>query len=354
MDTSAARRRTPWGSVLALAFLAITLSLAFRLGPGAERPAPWPGVVAAVFAAGAAYLAGQQLLGAAWGIILALLLTLQPPLATWVHADARPVLAEALQWTALALMVAGWRLCFRERLAGLAWLVLFLVLCLDEATAWLTQPRAGLVVSLAGGAGLVAASLVALAHRLPPVGLRVPSAWNAALGLVAGLLAPVAGLAAAVGLAVSAAWLGANGLTVLADAGGPATGAEALDLLKTAVGGGTAGFALPGFTAAELGVWCWPSPWVTLPLAGWGLWRALRRGRKLAAAGRPPVSWAILVYPAAAVLGMALDPDGVRAVSFLPLASLAPLLVVFCVADLFRGLGERIVLRPPDEGVPAR
>jgi hypothetical protein len=66
------------------------------------------------------------------------------------------------------------------------------------------------------------------------------------------------------------------------------------------------------------------------------------------------VSWAVLVYAAADVLGMALDPDGVRAVSFLPLASLAPLLVVFCVGDLFRGLGERIVLRPPEEGAPTR
>jgi hypothetical protein len=348
MEDSPARRAFPWGPVLAILVLAVGVSLALRFGPGEDLAVPWQGIAAAILAAGAAYLIGWRLLNALWGLALALLLTLPPLAVAQARGNPQAVLAEALVWTALALTVGGWRLTFQARASVLRWAALLPALCLVEGIAWLTEPRTGLVASAVAGFGLVLAGCLALGAGRQSATLPAPSGWNAALALLVGLLAAAGGLAAAQGLAELADWLGKYGPLALAKAIGPVRSGAALDLLRAAVGG-TAGYSLPGFAGAEPEVWCWPLPWVTLPLAAWGLWRALRRGRKLWASRRPPLSWLVLVFVGVDLLGMLLEPASVRAASFLPLAWLCTLLAVYCAGDLVRGLGERIMLAPPKE-----
>jgi hypothetical protein len=86
-----------------------------------------------------------------------------------------------------------------------------------------------------------------------------------------------------------------------------------------------------------------------LPLAGWGLWRAVRLGRREWVAGRPPVGWVLLLYAAADLAGTALIPAEGGAARLLPLAVLGVLLAVFCAGDLVRGVAGRMVLGPPQE-----
>jgi hypothetical protein len=349
MDNAPPQRRLPWGTIFTLVLLACTLAAVLRLAPDLVLPAPWPAVAGACLAAAAAFLIGRWLLNYFWGVVLAMLLTLHPLFHQEARGYARPVAAEALALTVLALLTASWCVTFAPRFRWRVWLLILPGLVLAAGLAWLVEPRAGLTASVAGGVGLVLAAVMALTRRRRPGAGGPPSAWNAAVALLGGLIVPTAGLLAAPALAALPSLLGVGQSDVSQLVAGQSAERDTLDLLGAAVGEGAAAFRLPGFTAEDLAVWCWPVPWVVLPLAILGLWRGVRRGRLLWRARRPPLGWLVPLYAVVDLLGMALNPASVEAASLLPLAPLSVLLGVFCLGDITRGVAERMMLRPPHE-----
>src|SRR5262249_20575005 len=246
--------------------------------------------------------------------------------------------AAALELIVLTCVTFAWRLTFLPRVAWLSWLVVFAVLVGCNALAWPTQPRGGLVTSLMTLVGMPLASVLALRQRRRSAA-AIPSCGNLVMSVTAGILAVVAGL--------FLAWLPVEYLHWPLHPALKTTDPETL--LGAAVDLKAAEWPLAGFTWTELERWCWPGVWITLPLMLLGLWRTVSRGWKESARNRAPLAWTLTVYAVVAMVGVALHPAEVRQSDFLPLASLAVLLAVFCVADLVRGITERLVLPTPEE-----
>ena len=99
-----------------------------------------------------------------------------------------------------------------------------------------------------------------------------------------------------------------------------------------------------GWAAAA---WCWTTPWVVVPLLGFGLYRTAARGLKQWRAGDAPLGWLVGLAGLAAVA--ALTPRAVGRDS-LALAAVGALLSVFAVADFGLAMIERIELKPPPPG----
>jgi hypothetical protein len=344
MDNTAPKPLVSWGLVLTVVLLVGMEVLVLRLAPAWQ--APWPHVAAIVSAATAAFLTGRWLLNYFWGLVLALLLTFHPLLLD-APDQPGPVARAALQLGTLALVTAAWQLVFAGRLRWRSWLILLPGLWLACTLAWLAAPPAGLTASVCGGLGLVLGGVLALARRRRPGSVGTPSAWNAAVAALGGVIVPAASLVAAPAMASVPTWLAHHGLPLPASIGNGLEERQAQDLLQTALAGSAAAFSLPGFAPEQLPAWCWPSPWVVLPLAAWGLWRGLRRGRLQWQDRRAPLGWLVPLYAVVDLCGMALDPAGVRAALFLPLAALGVFLAVFCMGDLTRGVAERMMLQPP-------
>jgi len=165
-------------------------------------------------------------------------------------------------------------------------------------------------------------------------GRRAPLlAANLALAGTLGVLIPAAGPTAA----AAGELLGLFPRHVTQSEGGIAALLEA-SLPRELVG-------LPAWVADNLDGWAWPLPWLVLALMAFGLWRAFRRGWKQLARRHAPLGWLLLLQVAWVGLALCLDQQG----GLLSLVFLTVLLVVFCVADLTRGIGERLVLAPPAE-----
>jgi hypothetical protein len=302
MDETPTRRSLPWGPALTVVALAAG---AFLLAPAGGETGG-----AAALAVGAAFVAGRWLLGYFWGLVLALLLGGELLFARTAGDVARPALAEGLVLSALALSLAACILTFAPRVYGKGWLAVAVLLPAVAGAAWEVSARAGVVVSLAGGLSLFGAAVLALVRRRS-------SAWNALLAVAVGVAASGGGLL----------------VGVLRDVALP-------DL------SGGLSFASGLFTADALARWAWPSPWLTLPLAVWGWWLTIRRGRRLWAANRTAVTWVLTLYaPVDFLSHLVLSPA--EAADYVGLAALCLVLAVFCVGDLVRGIGERIVLAPP-------
>jgi hypothetical protein len=333
------RQTWPWGSALTAVMLGGVVVLAWHARAESGTPVPWPAILAAVVTGFAAFLVLRWLQNYLWGVVAGLLVPLHP-LYLDRAGDLAALLTVTLQLVVLAAVVAGWRLTFRPGFAATAWILVLLVLCAGTALAWPILPQAGLTAAATGAAGLVMGAALALRrrrHRVAPF----PGLWTITMAAAVGLAAPVAGL-------FLAPW--AMHLPGWPTATAPGSAPSASDLLRAAVVlPDTAGSGLHGFTLDGLNRWCWPTPWVMLPLMAWGLWRSVRRGWKQARRDQPPLAWVLTLFTAVSLVGVALYPANAANAVLVLLASLGGLLAVFCVADLVRGLGERLVLAPPQQ-----
>jgi hypothetical protein len=61
------------------------------------------------------------------------------------------------------------------------------------------------------------------------------------------------------------------------------------------------------------------------------------------------VSWLLLLYALATLLGVVLQPANARTATFYPLTLVGLVLGVFGIADWLREVGESMVLAPPSE-----
>jgi hypothetical protein len=355
-------------AVLAVALLVTYLQTApaAPLGPGeafeydgwvsgvqSVQPLP-PGstLAAAILAAAFAFVAGRGLLNAFWGLVLALLIALHPLFFHLVKAGSRPIAVAAVELGCLALLVTAWPLAFAERPRWRLWLALIAGLALFGALAWLLSPFAGFVVAAGEGVVLGVAFVLAVLRRRGTMPAPRPAVGNMALSLLGALAAPVLGFAAAPFAVEAVDWLGNHGMHAVAGMLRPESPQDMQALLH-AIAVREGGYTLPGFTPEALRAWCWPTPWVVLPLAAWGLWRAVRRGRKQWSSGTAPVSWVLPPFGAVMFLATALGEGGWPAASLLQLAVLGVLLAVYCLGDLVRGVAERMMLGPPPEGAAA-
>jgi hypothetical protein len=97
-------------------------------------------------------------------------------------------------------------------------------------------------------------------------------------------------------------------------------------------------WALTDFTG-----WTWPTPWLVGPLMVWGFWCTLWRGWRDLTRRRVPAPWGLSLFAAGTLFLASTLPTGAVLLSVL-----AVLLSVYGVADIFRGLAERLILLPPD------
>jgi hypothetical protein len=331
------RQRLPWGVLLTAAALAGGLLVALRAWPGDATPVPWPSVLALAVAAVAAFLVLRGLQSYLWGVVAGLLLSFHPVLWDGLLSHQEALRAEALELAVLAGVVASWQLLLRPFFLWKAWICVCLVLCAALGTAWPTGAAAGLAASVVAAVGLLAGAVVALRRRRRSAS-HLPSGWNLVTAAALGLLTPGAGLAMAPWGAWLLDWLGGAGVH---------TQQYGLDLLAAALRPESPWPGWPAFGAEQLRRWAWPAPVVVLPLMAWGLWRTVRRGLRQTRAGQLPRAWLLTFFAAATLTESGLHPASVPDAAPVALASLAVLLCVFCIADLLRGLTERLVLPPP-------
>jgi hypothetical protein len=343
MDEPATGRVIPWGSLLTIAALSGLLVALLRLGPVVSPAIDGLGVGIACAMAAAGFLVGRWLLNYFWGLVLALGLALHPVFLDALRADLRSALQETLALAGLALLVLGWRLAFRPQGGWAAWPALLAGMSGVVGLAWQVSLRVGAVLSAAGVVGLGLAFVLAMYRRRRPERPQGPAAVNAVLALLVGLLVPAGSLLAAATLASLHDELARSGLPVSAVPPRVETWEDLLLPWRLAGAEMALLDSLAALSADAAQVWGWPLPWLMVPLAGFGLGRAVRSGWKTWAVHRPPLGWVVVVFTLLDVAGLALF----RAESLLPLAVLTAFLSVYCVGDVIRGVAERMVLTPP-------
>jgi hypothetical protein len=332
------RSRLPWGLLLTGAALAGVAVVAQRGLAQTDAAAPWPSVVAVVVAVVAVFLVLRWLQTILWGIVAGLFLLLHPLYLEGAANRALALRAEAIELVMLVCIVVSWRLVFRAHCTWKAWLLVGLLLCAGTALAWSILPRAGLSATAMVIGGLPVGAVLAARRRRNPLSPR-PSWGNITSAMAIGLLAPAAGLSLTPRAAHLPGW--SSGVDHAPE--------NAVDAFLAAAKPDSPWLGLDDLFSGDLERWCWPTPWVILPLMAWGLWRTVRRGWKQTRRTQLPLAWVLTWFAVVTVGGVTLHSAGAGDSVLIALASLEVLLAVFCVADLVRGLTERLVLAPPEE-----
>jgi peptidoglycan/LPS O-acetylase OafA/YrhL len=97
--------------------------------------------------------------------------------------------------------------------------------------------------------------------------------------------------------------------------------------------------------------WAWAPPWPLLLLTVIGFWRAIARGFRQRGQGEMPVAWVIALGLGIALLVISpIHPFSDRSLSLILATSLLP---VFGIVDLIYLLWEGIVLKAPEDDIPA-
>lgn len=331
------KRPYPWGLWVTLACLTVLVLVILRTFGAAGKFHTHLGESAAILAVGSVFLIGRWLHNSWWGLVNAVVLIAHPLFFHWATDEPQPLLAEALELVVLAATVGGW-LLIGNSACNVYWVLIFFLSTFYTALLWGIKPTNGLVASLLIFMGFLSAALWGFSHRK-----KTGAYWgNWVAALLMALASPV--------VALYVAYWGGNykwfGTIYQPSVNCPH---NPLDFLLAAVDPDFASQEIHGLAPADLERWAWPVVWVILPLMVWGLWRSLRRGWKQWQQHQAPLSWLLTLFALLDIAGVALHPASARATFFLPLASLAVLLSVFCLADLLRGMGERLVLEPPGE-----
>jgi hypothetical protein len=337
MAQSARRRLLPWGSVLTLVALAIALLRTFPNDRETDLLLAPLNLWAAFVIVAAVFLIERRLNRYFWGLVAAVLLIVHPSFQRQFVQSGNPaLLAEGLVLATLACTFLTWDLTVLPDLAWWSWLVVNVALCLCIGTAWVVQAPAGLRAAVVAGLG---SGLAFFIGRWRPIDQPAspPSRWNAAAAAATAIVATVGGFLLIPRLAWVAAWL---------QSATPNSAKGSLALLSASL---QASRDQPWreFSPHQLAEWCWPFVWVVLPMLAWAIWRTLRRGWELWRRGQAPLPWLLSLYTVLTVLAGGLLPAGDPRTAIVTLTPLVVLLFVFWVADLFRGVMERLVLRPP-------
>lgn len=317
-----------------LAVVACLPALAFPWNyPGSmKEPSAWAPILT-VFALG---LAGAAVKSVLVGIAVAVIAGIHPMLRQ-AGQSSPELLGQALVLLTLVLNLRAWAELYQSwNFRWRNWLALLFASSLAGGLAWTTDKAAGVQAAASSLLTLLLASHISNRHDL---GEGPRSRPGAMLGMA--LLVPL--LSAAFALAVSriptdgfsAVWgrLTSPDWPWLGEALLPAVAEPDWKALQD---------WWPAFlTRAGLGLPWWVMPIVLL----WALWRALQRGSMLSDRGLPPVSWGLGLSGLLAV-AMTLLPNRRSEAALVPWVLL---LTVFLVMDLVQAVGDRLVLRPPED-----
>jgi hypothetical protein len=307
--------------------LAILEILVFR-GQEDRETQPWTTVAAACVAVQATFLMMRQLHSGLWGLLAAGLLTFHPFFQTAAANDGPAFWAQTSAWATLAAAILAAHLTYSTYFYWFAWLLLVGSLALGPGLSWFWNVPTGLLAALLVVVGLLPTAFLGLCFRRQQPAAR--PAWPNLLAAAAvSLLAPACGLLL---VALYQRPVGATGSSSLA---------SEVAALKD--------WLIPHPTLDRLESWCWPNAWVLGLVALWAIWRSLRRGLKQWRSRQPPLAWQLTLT--VLWIGSWLFLLSSHETSGPPLlfTALATLLSVFLAADVWRGLMDRLVLRPPEE-----
>jgi hypothetical protein len=283
-----------------------------------EQPAAW----APLLLCFGLVLAGRLSQGLLTGVVLALFVGYHPLFLDAAKQPSDALLAQVAVLGVLLACLTAVRLIPMPRVLWWAYLVLLACMAaLVLAAIWLDR-----------SAGLTAAAgcLAALTLAFPAPGgwreLARPARFNLVLAMSIGALAPAAALLLAWPLLGSQQAYSQAVLPPFQLPTWDAWSQHVATFMKQA-------FLLP-----------W---WITTAVLLYAGWRVLRRGLRTKRQGKPPAAWPIGVFSFLSLLvGLTLATKDTRpAVTLVPWCAL---LFVFLLFDLLQGIGERLVLQPPE------
>jgi hypothetical protein len=307
--------------VLVAGLMAAALALGF-LGP---RAGSWTTIAAVTLAGVAVFMIERGLHNLFWGVVAAAALAAHP-LVRQTGREPEDLLAQAAALAGLAAVAVGWRLAFQRVFAWRLWPLTAAALAASVGLTWSADPALGLVVGFLGGLSLLPAPVLARRRRLRVDLPSPPSRLNVMTALGVSLLAPVAGV-------YLSQWL--------ALAGEPRPWHSLGEAWQAYLDRPVKGWD-------QLNDWCWPTAWLIMPLLAWAWWRSCKRGWRAWRTGQTPAAWLLTVLMPAA------------AIALVPRAELAPLtlmgisvvMLVFWLADVWKGTLEQLILLPPETERP--
>lgn len=314
------------GTVALTGVLAVLVVVALQRHPA---PPTWSATGAAAIAVVAVFLVARAAQGLFWGLAAAAWLTLHPCWQEHTDSQSIEVLSGSLVLAVIAAACIGWQLAFQPRFGLRAWPLLFGALALGIGLAWKGNPYFGLLAAGVSSVGLLLASF--LASRLREnQSASAPSALNLATAALVGVLSPLAGLL--VFRFFDRSLSTAQGLWPLVRDAFPAN----LQLSSHA------------FEGAALDSWCWPHPWLTLPLLGWAVFTQAHSGWRHWRQHETPTGWFIGAAASVLLLGLVIAPASAGQGLPLILTGMTVLLLTTLLAELLYGTFDRMVLHPPD------
>jgi hypothetical protein len=325
-------RRFPWGLVLTTILLAGIALASMRVLPGPRQSASTDVLLAGVACVVAVFLTMRLLQNYFWGVVAALVVAVHPLDEPWTLSAPLAMRGAAAELVTLMIAVMACGLMYQARWAWRGWLELSLLVCVVGGAAWQAAAISGAVSGLLLLIALPPISVHAWRVRCRTDGQR-PCPGNVFVGLALGLLAPVAGLFL--------------GCLPEFDERGRAELTSPSDLLQQIAPSADWKPLMP-FDAQYLERWCWPTPWVVVPLVVWGLWCTVRRGKHELARRCAPTAWVLTLFALLTLVAAGLRHES-EALAVMSLATLAVLLVVFGVGGVFRNFWDQLRLAPPHE-----
>ncbi len=299
----------------------------FQADPGNARVARWPSLAAVGLIVFALILAGHRLKNLFLGLLVATAVALHPDVRHLAGLIAPDLPALALLLVSFVLTLSSTLELYETRFCVGRWLILLASLSLTIGLAW-SADRATGVLAATGTAVSLLLAVFAFLRRRSPQG----NGTNAFAALLVAMAAPVA----------------AVGVTRLLDP----TVERIADLHPTWIRPTWHG--VKGFWDLGLEGAFWIAWWVAGLILVYSWWRTLRRGWKRSRAGTAPVSWGLTIFAilASGVTTLTVPPNAdadALARAFTPLIPWCVLLGGFLIFDVLHGLGESLVLAPPDE-----
>jgi hypothetical protein len=320
----------PRFSCLSLALLLVVAGavvFAFVFGFLGPRAGSWTTIGAAALAAVAVFIIERRLKNLFWAVLAALVLSIHPQVRQPAK-DQIELLAQSGILAGLAAVAVAWHLAFHRRFAWRLWPLVGGAMMTSVGLTWVADTSLGLLAALLIGLSLLPAAVFARYRRLR-IDPSLPSRLNVLTTLGLAILGPIGAIYLCrlldltsselrLGETVRAAWLA---------------------FLDQPVNG----LSLAGFNR-----WCWPSAWLAVPILLWAWWRALKRGWREWRVGHPPAAWLLSILAVLAAGFLVPRPD----VAPLVLVGISVLLLVFWVADVWKGTMEQLILLPPEAERP--
>ena len=345
MENGKQPRRIPWGSLIVSAMLFTGMYFAYENLILRDREPASTILLLTSFTFVVTLWVSMTVQSAFWGLAAAALFIFHPQYFQLTSSgDWQTQAVLVVELVTLLCMLGVWHLFFRESPTVLGLIFPVGLLIITGVCGWLLSPHAGWVTGFLTGTGFLFVAILSAVAGKQNLRVRLIRSATAlicacAIPILCLILSPPAlKIANEVFDVRMGRWLQ------------PAMEQECTveTILSIAYQPQIIDNPLPGFHWNELSGWTWPQMYVTLALMGLACWLSLRRGWKYYRGNRLPLSWALLLFTVCVLAANAIHPQSVRNLRFMPLCSIAVLLSIFCLGDLFLSFGEAVRLQPPE------